>query len=199
MKRKDRYIVRPDEVIITREGDAAVIQYKEVGVPATELVIGSLITAMTDEEIVELFNETLRAQAKLASEYKHVAVEVPLGSPQIKYFAAGEQWSPRGGVLRCLIDDDHDGLAVIQIDDKELQIEEFGRLLRTYAGWACESNSCRRTRFTVAQPWRSVSQTRIDQRPSKLLCSQPRQAEREGSAKRITPSLSLTSMFAQHC
>ena len=37
---------------------------------------------MTDEAILELFNETLRAQAQLAAEYKHVAVEVPLGSPR---------------------------------------------------------------------------------------------------------------------
>jgi hypothetical protein len=29
-----------------------------------------------------------RAPATLAAEYKHVAVEVPLGSPQFKYFAA---------------------------------------------------------------------------------------------------------------
>src|SRR2546430_7041800 len=31
MKRKERYIVRLDEVTITREGDCAVIQYKEAG------------------------------------------------------------------------------------------------------------------------------------------------------------------------
>jgi hypothetical protein len=42
---------------------------------------------MSDEAILELFNDTLRAQAQLAAEYKHLAVEVPLGSPQIKYFA----------------------------------------------------------------------------------------------------------------
>jgi hypothetical protein len=135
MKRKTRYIVRPDEVIVTREGESAVIQYKEKGVPTTHFGIGPEITEMSDEEIVEMFNESLRNGAKLAADYKHVAVEVPLGSPQIKYFAAGDQWTPRGHVLRCLIDDDENRQAVIQIDDKEFQIEEFGRMLTTFAGW----------------------------------------------------------------
>jgi hypothetical protein len=135
MKLKIRYIVRPDEVIVTRQGESAVIDYKEKGFPTTHFGIGPEINDLTDEEIVELFNESLRNGAKLAADYKHVAVEVPLGSPQIEYFKAGKQWTPRGGVLRCLIDDDENMQAVIQIDDKELQIEEFGRLLRTYAGW----------------------------------------------------------------
>ncbi len=134
MKRKERYIVRMDEVTITRNGEEAVIQYKEEGVMTTHLEIGPEITDMTDAEILELFNDMLRAQAQLAAENKHVAVEVPLGSPQIKYFARGDQWTPRGDVLRCLIND-MDGQAVIEIDDKELQIEEFGRLLTTYSGW----------------------------------------------------------------
>jgi len=98
MKRKEQYIARLDEVIITREGDCAVIQYKEEGILTTHLKIGPQIAGMTDEAILELFNDTLRAQAQLAAEYKHVAVEVPLGSPQIKNFAHSNQWCPRGGV-----------------------------------------------------------------------------------------------------
>jgi hypothetical protein len=135
MKRKERYIARLDEVRITREGDSAVIQYKEAGVPTTHLKIGPDIAGMNDETILELFNDTLRAQAQLAAEYKHVAVEVPLGSPQIKYFARGYQWCPRGGVLRCLVEDDENGQLAVGIDDKELSLEEFGRMLTTYAGW----------------------------------------------------------------
>jgi hypothetical protein len=135
MKRKERYIVRLDEVILTRGSDYADIQYKEAGVPSTRLQIGPQISGMSDEEIIELFNETLRAQAQLAAEYKHVAVEVPLGSPQIKYFARGYQWCPRGGVLRCLVEDEENGQLVVGIDDKKLSLEEFGRMLTTYAGW----------------------------------------------------------------
>ena len=106
MKRKECYIARLDEVTITRDGDSAVIRYKEEGILTTHLKIGPEIAGMSDEAILELFNDTLRAQAQLAAEYKHVAVEVPLGSPQIEYFARGYQWCLRGGVLRCLVEDD---------------------------------------------------------------------------------------------
>jgi pyridoxine 5'-phosphate synthase PdxJ len=135
MKRKERYIVRPDEVTITREGDYAVIQYKEVDVPATHLKIGPEVAGMSDAAIVELFNDTLRAQTQLAAEYKHVAVEVPLGSPQIKYSARCDQWVSRSGVLRCLIEDDENRQLVVGIDDHELSLEQFGRMLTIYAGW----------------------------------------------------------------
>jgi len=40
---------------------------------------------MSDEENVEFYNECLRAQAKRAAEYKHVAVEVPLDSDILTY------------------------------------------------------------------------------------------------------------------
>jgi hypothetical protein len=135
MPRKEQYIARLDEVIITREGDCAVIQYKEEGILTTHLKIGPEITGMSDEAILGLFNDTLRAQAQLAAEYKHVAVEVPLGSPQIKSFARGSQWCPRGGVLRCLVEDDETAQLVVEIDDQRLSLEEFGRMLTTYAGW----------------------------------------------------------------
>jgi hypothetical protein len=157
MKRKQRYIVRPDEVIITREGENVVIAYKEPGVLPSHLKIGPELAQMSDEQIVEVFNEILRAGTRRAAERKHVAIEVPLGSPQIKYFAAGDQWTPRGGVLRCLISDE-DGQAVIEIDDTELRIEEFGRLLTTYSGWGMriefvpEGEIHRRPALEVSEP-----------------------------------------------
>lgn len=120
--------------MVTREGESAIIAYKEEGVPTTHLTIGAEIRDMTDEEIVQLFNEILRGQAKLAAEHKHVAVEVPLGSPQIEYEKRSDQWVPRGGVLRCVISD-LEGQAVIEIDEHELSIEEFGRMLTTHSGW----------------------------------------------------------------
>ncbi len=135
MKRKEQYIARLDEVTIAREGDSAIIRYKEEEIMTTHLKIGPEISSMSDEAILEFFNDTLRTQAQLAAEYKHVAVEVPLGSPQIKYFARGHQWCPRGAVLRCLVEDDENGQLVVGIDDQELSLEEFGRMLTTYAGW----------------------------------------------------------------
>src|SRR6185503_16101172 len=117
MKRKERYSVRLDEVILTRGSDYVEIVYKEPDVPSTRLQIGPEVTGLSDQEIIDLFNEMLRETAKFAAEYKHVAVEVPLDSPQIKYFARGQQWCPRGGVLRCLIADE-DGQLVVGIDQR---------------------------------------------------------------------------------
>ncbi|MCF7730690.1 MAG: hypothetical protein K9N23_03340 [Akkermansiaceae bacterium] len=158
MKRKECYIARLDEVIITREGDAAVIRYTEAGIPTTHLTIGPEIAAMSDETILECFNETLRARAQLAAKSKHVAVEVPLGSPQIEYSAGCEQWTPRGSVVRCLIGDDENGQVVIEIDDHELSLEEFGRMLVCHAGWGMriefvpEDEVHRRPRHVVREP-----------------------------------------------
>jgi hypothetical protein len=83
-----------------------VIAYKEEGIPGTHSKIGPELAGRSDEEIVELYTGGLRAQAQVAAEYKHVAVEVPLNSPQIRYSKRSDQWVRRGGVLRCLIEDD---------------------------------------------------------------------------------------------
>jgi hypothetical protein len=37
-------------------------------------------------------------------------------------------------VLRCLTRDEHLQL-VVDVDEEELQLEQFGKLLTTYAGW----------------------------------------------------------------
>jgi hypothetical protein len=43
---------------------------------------------------------------------------------------------PRGDVLRCIIDDSGpEGEVTIHIDDKELSLAEFGRMLTVHAGW----------------------------------------------------------------
>ena len=43
---------------------------------------------MTEEEVVDAWNEHLGATNKAAAQYKHVAVEVPLGSPQVEFVRA---------------------------------------------------------------------------------------------------------------
>lgn len=135
MKRKARYVMHVDEVTVTRKGDCATIQHKHEDVPSIQLTLGSKIAEMSDHDIIERWNQWLRSRAQLAAQYKHVAVEVPLDSPQIKYSAWGDQWVARGSVLRCMIGDDEKGQLVVKIDDRELSLEEFGRLLVTYAGW----------------------------------------------------------------
>jgi hypothetical protein len=98
------------------------------------------------------------AQQRLAAEHPYVAVEVPPGRPQIRYFPNGDQWVPRGGVVRCVVEDDEQGQAVIFVDDQKLSLEEFGRLLTTYAGWGMrieftpEDETGQRPRLEVRDP-----------------------------------------------
>jgi hypothetical protein len=158
MKRKMRYIVRPDEVTIIRKTDFAIIEYKEKGVPPARLQVGSEIAGMRDDEIVELYNQCLRRHSKLVARSKYVAIEIPLGSAQIEYCAVSDQWVPRGGVLRCLIHDDPHQRLVVEIDNHELDLERFGKLLTTYVGWAAriefvpEEDMHRRPACQVRQP-----------------------------------------------
>jgi len=99
-------------------------------------MLGPEVDRMTDQEILDRFNDGIRATEALAAAYHHVAVEIPPGRPQIKYFERGAQWTPRGDVLRCVVDDGGPRRTpIILIDDQELSWEEFGRLLCTYAGW----------------------------------------------------------------
>jgi hypothetical protein len=55
-------------------------------------------------------------------EYEHVAIEVPLGHPQVEFFERGDQWVPRGHVLRCVVQghsgDDPDE-PFVTIDDRD--------------------------------------------------------------------------------
>ncbi|MDA2930517.1 hypothetical protein MYX84_11320 [Acidobacteria bacterium AH-259-O06] len=135
MRPKKPHVASPDQVRITREGEYAIIEYADETVSTTHLKIGPKVQKMSDKEILNLHNELIRAREKFAAEYEHIAVEVPLHSPQLKYFKEGGYWTPRGGVLRCIIDQGEDGETTIWIDDKELSLQEFGKVLSVYAGW----------------------------------------------------------------
>jgi hypothetical protein len=60
----------------------------------THLQIGPEIDRMSDSQIVELHNEVLRHDTREATESKYKALEVPLGSAQIEYFARCDQTYP---------------------------------------------------------------------------------------------------------
>ena len=135
MRKKRPHVATLDEVRISRDGDDAIIEFVDSTVATTHLTLGPQVQEMTDQEILDRFNAVILAQQQMAAEYEHVAVEIPPGSPQIKYFKESDQWAPRGAVLRCLVGDDEHGEAVITIDDHELSLRQFGRLLTTYAGW----------------------------------------------------------------
>ena len=124
-----------DEVRISREGDTAIIENADPSISVVRLVVGPSLGSMTDAAILELFNDVIEAQQRIASEYDNTLIEIPPGKPQIRYSENSDQWVPRGDVLRCFIEDDEAGELVVYIDDQELTLQEFGRLLRTFAGW----------------------------------------------------------------
>ena len=125
----------PDQVRISREGETAVIEYADPSVRVVNLQVGPSLTEMTDPEVLELFNDMLEAQAEIAAGVDPTLTEIPPGRPQIEYSEWSDQWVPRGHVLRCHIEDDEEGRPVILVDDVELDLEAFGRLLLTFCGF----------------------------------------------------------------
>ena len=118
---------------ITREGTDAIIDHADANLSGA-CITG--IAAMTDAEIVEMYNQILDSQWELLEAWDKTVVEEPPGEKQIDYHENSDQWVPRGDVLRCIIDDaGSEGEVTIHIDDQELSLREFGRLLRVHAGW----------------------------------------------------------------
>jgi hypothetical protein len=148
------------EIIITRDATSAHIKYKDPDYGETTLTMGPKVQSMTDQEILDLYNHTLRVETEHARNFNYVAIEPPLGSPQIEFHPSSDQWAPRGDVLRCQIMDTSDDPRepVITIDDKELTWGEFGMMLCTYAGWGMrieftpEDAVHRRPRLEVREP-----------------------------------------------
>ena len=140
MPRERPRIARLDQVRVSRDGEDAVIEFRDSVTATTHLRIGPQVQQMTDEEILLVFNQTIVAQIRNRDERgEYVAIEPPVGSPQIEFHPSTvNQWVPRGEVLRCCIEDGggEDGsLPVIHIDDREFTWDEFGKVLCTYAGW----------------------------------------------------------------
>jgi hypothetical protein len=125
-----------DEVTIRREGQDAIIDFRDPSIASTHFRLGPSVHRLSDQQILARFNKIVAAEQKAASARRHRAMEIPPGRPQISYFAPADQWAPRGGVLRCVVDDSGpNGEAIVHIDDQALSLSEFGRLLCTYAGW----------------------------------------------------------------
>jgi len=124
-----------DEVRITREGDAAIIENADPLVSAMQLRIGPQVIQMTDVEILSVFNDVMASQEQALREYDNTLVEIPVGKSQVKFEERSNQWVPEGDVLRCYIEDNEQGEAVIWIDDQELSLRDFGRMLTVHAGW----------------------------------------------------------------
>ena len=124
-----------DQVRITRDGTTAIIEHADETISGVNLTIGDAIRSMSDRDILDVYNDVIAAQEQSRRDWDNTVIEVPIGQPQIEFNRDSEQWAPRGDVLRCIIEDNAEGEAVIVIDDKELSLHEFGCLLRVHAGW----------------------------------------------------------------
>ena len=125
-----------DQVRITREGNDAIIDHANANVSGARIVIGPGIASMSDAEIVEMYSQILDSQWRLLEEWDKTVVEEPPAEKQIDYHEESDQWVPRADVLRCIIDDaSPSGEVTIHIDNQELSLAEFGRLLSEHAGW----------------------------------------------------------------
>ena len=125
----------PDQVRVTREGETAVIEYADPSVRVVNLQVGPSLAAMTDAEVLEMFNDMLEAQAEFAAGLDRTLTEIPPGLPQIEYNERSEQWVPRGQVLRCHIEHDAEEGTIIQIDEMEMDMAAFGRMLQVFSGF----------------------------------------------------------------
>lgn len=135
MRLKHPYVATLDQVRITRSEDEAIIEYVDPEVYITHFKLGSCVRNMTQQQILDCFNEGIVAREQARAGYEHIAIEIPPGKPQIEYFDKGYQWSLRGDVLRCVISDDGDNGPIVHIDEHDLSWEDFGRLLSTFSGW----------------------------------------------------------------
>jgi hypothetical protein len=131
-----RLLIEVDEQVA---GDD--IDHADRRVSGARIGIGPGTAAMTHADIVETYNDILDAQCGLLHEWDKTVVEEPPGEKQIDYHENSDQWVPRGDVLRCIIDDGGpNGEVTIHLDDQELSLAEFGRLLSVHAGWGISAS-----------------------------------------------------------
>jgi hypothetical protein len=138
---KRPYVASADEVRITRDGDYAIIEYADPKVATTNLTVGAeKLAKMTDEDVLAMWNEMLEARDEHRKTVTYVATEIPVGKPQVKFYERGNQWTPRGDVLRCQILTDA-GVTpdldepFVSIDGRDFTLGEFMTMVGTFGGW----------------------------------------------------------------
>jgi len=150
-----------DQVRITSDGETATIDHADPDLSGAHLTLGPQIAMMTDADIVEMYNDILDSQWALLQAWDKTVVEEAPGEPQIDYHENSDQWAPRGDVVRCIIDDGGpDREVTIHIDDQELSLREFGRMLAVHAGWGMriqfvtEEFVTENPKVKVRKPWK---------------------------------------------
>lgn len=134
---------RPDsftleDLVITRINNEEVnIKFTDPSYYGYHIKIGPDLESMSDKDIYRYVLDFFKKLDAKAAEYEHVAIEIKEGHPQMEYSEECGAWSPVGDVLKCHImgcnEDENDPF--VMIDEKELTLEEFGKLLSVYSGW----------------------------------------------------------------
>jgi len=132
--RRHPYVATLADVRISREGEDAVIAYREPGVFTTCMKVGAGIADLSDQDLLDMHNEHLEAIQELREANPFVAVEVPPGQPQIEFDESMAQWSMRGNVLRGVISD-KDRKLHLDVDGRLLDLHDLEEMLLTFAGW----------------------------------------------------------------
>jgi hypothetical protein len=133
------HVASPDEVKITRNGDNAQIEYADPKVSSVSFKVGAArLASMTDAELLDFWNDHVAANDAFIRTQKFTLTEIPPGKPQVEYFEPGDQWVPRGHVLKAVIlgaaEPDLDE-PFVSIDDRDFTLREFVSMVGTFGGW----------------------------------------------------------------
>jgi hypothetical protein len=138
---KRPYAASVEQVRITRDGDDAIVEYADASVATTHLRMGAeKLASMTDEQLLDFWNEGIVARDEHRRTLSYTATEIPVGKPQVEFFDRGNQWTPRGHVVRCEILSD---AAIppaldepfVAIDGRDFTLGEFMTMVGTFGGW----------------------------------------------------------------
>ncbi|HVZ33301.1 MAG TPA: hypothetical protein VG963_12800 [Polyangiaceae bacterium] len=136
--RRRPHVAGPDEVRITRDGDAAIIEYGDPNIATTQFTIGAeKLATMTDADILALWNDGIEATDELRRSLTYVATEVPVGEPQLRPCELSGELVTRGDIVRCIIEDRPENAddVFVSVDGMDLTLLQFAKMLGTYTGW----------------------------------------------------------------
>lgn len=136
--RRRPHVASPDEVRITRDGNAAIIEYGDPNIATTHFTIGAeKLATMTDADILAMWNEGIEATDEFRRSLTYVATEIPVGQPQLEPSELSGELVARGDIVRCIIEDRPEGAddVFVSVDGQDLTLLQFAKMLGTYTGW----------------------------------------------------------------